>query len=70
MTDGPCLSMHQEQTDEPTIDLTTFAQWIDFNQPPVPMIAGMLELLGNALYREGRFTEGSEVKHIAAELRA
>ena len=55
---------------EPEIDLTTFSQWLDLNPPTTATIAGMLELLGNALYRAGRFAEGSEVKHIATELRA
>ena len=55
--------------DDPEIDLTTFAQWLDLNPPTTATIAGMLELLGNALYRRGQFSAGSEVKHIVTELR-
>lgn len=71
MSDGMSLSMQTDLTEEPATDgLHNFAEWIDLNHPPLPMIAGMLELLGNELYRQGKFTEGSEAKHVAAALRS
>lgn len=70
MSDGPCLSLRQEPHNNVLLDgLHNFAEWIDLNHPPVPMIAGMLELLGNELYRQGRYTEGSEIKHVVGALR-
>lgn len=71
MSDGPCLNLRQEpQCDIPLDGLHNFAEWIDLNHPPVPMIAGMLDLLGNELYRQGRIAEGGEIQHIVGTLRS
>lgn len=52
---------------EPIIDLTTFMLWIELQ--PLSTVTGMLEIIGNTLYRHGRFTEGNEIKHVVTELR-
>lgn len=67
MTDGLYLTTEQQELDAPPICLNNFAAWIDLQ--PLSTYAGMLELMGNALYRQGRYAEGSEVKHVAQQLR-
>lgn len=67
MSDGMSLQLHHDQ-DADHLCLHNFALWIDLQD--LSTYAGMLELMGNALYRQGRFSEGSEVKHVAQQLRA
>lgn len=69
MSDGMSLDMQQEPEVGTPHCLQSFAAWIDVNHPPLPMLAGMLDLLGNELYRQGRTAEGNEVKHVVQELR-
>lgn len=52
-THGPCLN--------------SFALWIELQ--PISTHAGLLELIGNDLYRYNLYHEGGEVKHIAQLLR-
>ena len=77
MTDGLYLRNSQFQTEiqddvatpEPQIDLTTFSQWIELQ--PITTHAGLLELIGNDLYRRRRWpTIAAECKHVARDLRA
>ena len=55
-------------TPEPQIDLTTFAQWIEL-QPTISTHAGLLELIGNDLYRRSWPTSAGECKRAASDLR-
>lgn len=77
MTDGLYLRNSQWQTGtqdqgssaatpEPQIDLTTFSQWIELQ--PISTHAGLLELIGNDLYRRHYLTMGGEVKSAARDL--
>ena len=75
MTDGPYLLGSQFQTEiqddvatpEPQIDLTTFAQWIELQ--PISTHAGLLELIGNDLYRRHWPTIAAECKNVVRDLR-
>lgn len=70
MTIGPSLELQPEQTPPDAPDcLHTFAVWLDLNPPPLSMVAGMLDLLSNELYRHGRIRDGKEVKHVVRGLR-
>ena len=54
---------------EPIIDLTTFAQWIELQ--PIAVHVGLLELIGNDIYRRKQWpTIAGEIKHAARDLRA
>lgn len=74
MTDGPSLASPRIIiSDSPAVsippDLTTFAQWIDLQ--PISVHVGLLELIGNDLYRRQQWpTIAGEVKHVARELSA
>lgn len=57
-----------EATPEPQIDLSTFAQWIELQ--PISTHAGLLELIGNDLYRRHWPTIAAECKGIVRDLRA
>lgn len=52
---------------KPQIDLTTFAQWIELQ--PIATHAGLLELIGNDLYRRQWPTSAEECKRAASILR-
>ena len=52
----------------PQIDLSTFAQWIELQ--PISTHAGLLELIGNDLYRRSWPTLAAECKRTARDLRA
>ena len=52
----------------PQIDLSTFAQWIELQ--PISTHAGLLELIGNDLYRRHWPTIAAECKRTARDLRA
>ena len=52
----------------PQIDLSTFAQWIEL-QPTISTHAGLLELIGNDLYRRSWPTSAGECKRAASDLR-
>ena len=58
-----------EATPEPQIDLTTFSQWIEL-QPTISTYSGLLELIGNDLYRRSWPTLAAECKRTARDLRA
>lgn len=69
MSDGPCLSLRQgQQHGEPPIDLTTFSQWIEIQ--PVETIVGILDLLGNDLYRRHWPTYADQCKSLAQNMRS
>ena len=76
MTDGLYLRNSQwqtgtqegEATPEPQIDLSTFALWIELQ--PILTHAGLLELIGNDLYRRSWPTLAAECKRTARDLRA
>ena len=53
---------------KPQIDLTTFAQWIELQ--PIATHAGLLELIGNDLYRRHYPTIAAECKGVVRDLRA
>ncbi|HWR21008.1 MAG TPA: hypothetical protein VN444_04010 [Verrucomicrobiae bacterium] len=65
MTDGPSLTLRE--TTPPPIDLTTFAQQIEIQETPT--FAGLLELMGNELYRRGMLSSGTDLKDVARALR-
>ena len=59
----------QINTEQPQIDLSTFAQWIEL-QPTISTHAGLLELIGNDLYRRHYPTIAAECKGVVRDLRA
>ena len=75
MTNGLYLRNSQFQTEtqddvetpEPQIDLSTFAQWIELQ--PISTHAGLLELIGNDLYRRHWPTIAAECKNVVRDLR-
>ena len=75
MTNGLYLRNSQFQTEtqddvetpEPQIDLSTFAQWIAIQ--PISTHAGLLELIGNDLYRRHWPTIAAECKNVVRDLR-
>lgn len=69
MSDGPCLSLRQEQRqDELPIDLTTFIHWIEIQ--PVGTIVSILDLLGNDLYRRHWPTYADQCRSLARNMRS
>ena len=64
MTDGLYIDT---AVPEPQIDLSTFAQWIELQ--PISTHAGLLELIGNDLYRRSWPTSAGECKRAASDLR-
>ena len=64
ISDSPAVSIPPD-----AIDLTTFAQWIELQ--PIAVHVGLLELIGNDIYRRKQWpTIAGEIKHAARDLRA
>lgn len=72
MTDGiyhgVAYKEQPTQAEEPHIDLTNFACWLELG-PPVSTLAGMIDLIGTDLYRRHWPTYGAECKRLAKKIR-
>jgi len=52
----------------PTIDFTTFSQWIKLQ--PISTHISLLELIANDLYRRHHGMQAGEIKHVVKDLLA
>lgn len=66
MSDGVNL-LQEQPTDTPEITLHNFAAWIELQ--PIGTLTGLLELIGNELYRRGLWSAGNDVKDVVGVLR-